>query len=404
MIRDQIGLVINSLTSKKTRSYLTLIGIFIGIAAVISLIGLGEGLRNAITGQFGFLGTDILTIQAAGLSNQGPPGSYVVNPLTTDLAAKIERLSNVKAAVNRKIKMGMVGFNDQESMAYIVNAADGSSRKLMEKALNMHAAEGRLLKDGDGRKVVIGNSFADDSTFGKAIKTGDTILINGQSFNVVGIMEKKGSFMIDGAIVMNDDAMNSLFGDDGTTSIITVQVKDQSMMEQTKLSIEKLLRKERNVKEGEEDFTVKTPQAALDSLNSTLLAVQIFVYVIAGISIVVGAIGITNTMYTSVLERTKDIGIMKSIGAKNSFIFTLFALEAGFFGMIGGIIGIILGASLAYGLSFIGGMVLGTNLIQAKISLWLMLGTLAGSFMIGIVAGLIPAYNASKMQPVEALV
>jgi putative ABC transport system permease protein len=273
----------------------------------------------------------------------------------------------------------------------------------MEKALNMHAAEGRLLKDGDGKKVVLGSRFTQDATFGKPVKTGDTIVINGQSFNVIGIMEKKGSFMIDGAIVMNNEALNSMFGNDGTTSLITVQVKDQRMMTQTGLDIEKLLRKERNVKEGEEDFVVQTPQAALDNLNSTLLAVKIFVYVIAGISIVVGAIGITNTMYTSVLERTKDIGIMKSIGARNSFVFTLFALEAGFFGMIGGIIGIILGASLAYGLSFIGSMVLGTSLIQAKISIWLMLGTLAGSFIIGIVAGLIPAYNASKMQPVEAL-
>ncbi|HLC19408.1 MAG TPA: FtsX-like permease family protein, partial [Candidatus Nanoarchaeia archaeon] len=170
-----------------------------------------------------------------------------------------------------------------------------------------------------------------------------------------------------------------------------------------KEDIEQLLRKERDVKEGEEDFTVESPQSILESLDSTLFAVQLFVSIIAAISLFVGGIGIMNTMYTSVVERTRQIGIMKSVGAKNSTIFSLFFLESGLLGAAGGIIGIVLGLIMAYGLAAFGRLVLGTELIQAQVSWTLILGALLFSFVLGTLSGLLPAVQASRMQPVEAL-
>ncbi len=401
--KEYFSLVMNYLTSKKTRSYLTLIGVFIGIAAVVSLIGLGEGLRVAITGQFGFLGTNVLSVQAAGVSNRGAPGTFVARPLTTDLAEKIERVSNVGTVINRHLKVATIEFNGEQTAYYVMSSAMGAKRKAAETAMNVKVEEGRLLKDSDTRKIVIGHNYKNDDTFGKGVSVGDTLLINGEPFEVVGIIERKGSFIIDNTIAMNEDYYLDFFGDDGTVNIITVQVKDIDLIDQTQADIEKVLRKARDVEKGEEDFLVQSPQKSLEALNSTLTAVQIFVYIIAGISIVVGGIGITNTMYTSVLERTADIGIMKSIGARNSVIFRIFALEAGLFGMIGGILGVVVGMAFAYGLSAIGRLALGSDLIKASIGMPLIVGALLFSFIVGLVAGILPAHRASRMQPVEAV-
>ncbi|MFH1642909.1 MAG: ABC transporter permease [Nanoarchaeota archaeon] len=380
-----------------------MIGIFIGIAAVISLISLGEGLRVAITSQFGFLGSDVLSVQASGLAFAGPPGTGAVTPLTDDLTDKISKINGVETAFNRYIESGTLEFNDQQAIGMAVSIPDGDSRKIFEKMVNVKAAQGRLLKDGENNKVLLGASFAEDKIFGKAIKAGDRVLVNNIKFEVVGILEKKGSFIFDNAVMLNNDAIFDLGQDKKTVDVIAVKVKDVNNVGKIKTSIEKLLRKERGVKEGEENFVVESPQNILETLNSTLFAVQLFVYIIAIISLLVGGIGIMNTMYTAVLERTKEIGIMKSIGARNSSIFTLFFIESGLLGMVGGIIGILIGLALAYGLAAIGKAALGSDLIQAQASLFLIIGSLMFSFCIGTIFGVLPALQASKLTPVDAL-
>jgi len=402
---DYLILAIDGLKKRKLRSWLTMIGIFIGIAAVVSLIGLGEGLRTAITGQFGFLGTDVLGVQAAGVEF-GPPGSGAANPLTDDLAEKIARIPGVKGAFNRYIKTGMVEVRGITDIGMFWSMPEGEDRKEFERMLNLKVDEGRLLREGDRYKVLVGYDVAHEqaeNTFGKELKVGDNIQIDGVKAEIVGIMEKKGSFIFDGALAMNEGPLLELFGDDGTVNTLAVIVKDEKEIDKVKEDIEKLLRKERNVKEGEEDFSVATPQQALESLNSVLFAIQMFVTIIAIISLLVGGIGIMNTMYTSVLERTKEIGIMKSIGAKNSTIFSLFFLESGLLGSVGGAIGIIIGMSIAYGLAGLGRALLGSDLIQAKVSFGLITGSLAFSFILGTFFGVLPAIQASRLQPVDAL-
>ena len=404
MIKDYIKIAIRNLSRRRVRSYLTMIGIFIGIAAVVSLIGLGEGLRIAISSQFGFLGTDVLSVQASGLNFAGPPGTAVAIPLTDNLADKIANIDNVEAAINRYIKTGTLEFNDKQDIAMVMSIPSGNNRKVIEKMINIKAEQGRLLKDGDTRRIFLGNSFTDKGEWGgKGISAGNRVLINGISYEVIGIMKKRGSFIFDNAAMINEDTLLKDFGDNGKVSVIGIKVKDERKMQNVKEDIEKLLRKERNVKKGEEDFQVESPQKILESLESTLYAVNIFIILIASISLVVGGIGITNTMYTAVLERTKEIGIMKSIGAKNSSIFTLFFIESGLLGIVGGLIGIILGLILAYGLAAVGRAILGAELIQAHVSLTLIIISLLFSFIVGLTAGLIPAVKAAKKNPVDAL-
>ncbi|MEK6984518.1 MAG: ABC transporter permease [Nanoarchaeota archaeon] len=404
MLKDYAAFSLKNLRSRRLRSWLTMIGIFIGIAAVISLIGLGEGLRLAIMSQFGFLGADVLGVQASGLAFAGPPGTAVAKPLSDELTEKIAKINGVEAAFNRYIDSSTLEFNDRQDIGIVGSVPEGDDTKIFEKMVNLEAEEGRLLKNGDSKKVVLGNDFKKDDIFGKAIKIGDRILVNGVAFEVVGILEKKGSFIFDRIVMINEKAMIDVLGiDKNKVDVIAVKVKDQSRIQQIKEDIEKQLRNERNVDKGEEDFQVESPQQTLEALNSTLFAVQLFVYIIAAISLAVGGIGIMNTMYTSVLERTKEIGIMKSIGARNSAIFVIFFVESGLLGMIGGLIGILLGVGFAYGVSALGRILLGSELIQASISLFLIFGALIFSFALGTLFGVLPAYRASRLNPVDSL-
>ncbi|PIN85999.1 hypothetical protein COV19_07325 [Candidatus Woesearchaeota archaeon CG10_big_fil_rev_8_21_14_0_10_44_13] len=403
MLIDYLKLAVNNLLKRRMRSWLTLIGIFIGIAAVVSLIGLGEGLRIAISSQFNMLGTDTITIQASGVQ-YGPPGTGVVTPLKQDYVDKIANVDGVDFAIGRLLKTSKVEFNDRATFTVAGSMPSGQHRGDIEERINLKADQGRLLRDGDKYKVLMGSKYdEDDKVFGKLVKVGDTVLIQGKAFEVVGIAKNLGNFLMDYAVIVNEDDMRDIFNDKDTTSIIMVMVKKGADMNNVKEDIEKLLRKERDVKEGEEDFTVELSINAIKTLESTLFAVQLFVYIIAGISIVVGGIGIMNTMYTAVVERTKEIGILKSIGARNEDIFLLFFIESGLLGFSGGLAGAIIGVILAKTLAFIGAMQLGTDLIHADIAWWLITGALSFSFLIGCVAGITPAWRASRLHPVDAL-
>jgi len=395
-------LAYRNLKKKGIRSYLTLLGICIGILAIVSLITLGNGLKTAVSSQFGVSSTELISVQASG-GNFGPPGTDTVNPLTSYDLEEIKKLSSVKEAVERIIVSGKLEFNNKVIFGYAMNIPDGDDRDFVYNQIEAKTTTGRLLKDGDSGKVFLGyNFYVDKVGIGKPILPGNTVKIQDKSFEVVGILEKKGSFIMDNMAFMNEKDLQSLFNHGDEFNLIAVLPTDKENMERAKEDIEKLLRRIRNVKIGSEDFTVSTPEASLAQVNSILNAIQIFVILVASISIFIGAIGIINTMTTSVLERKKEIGIMKAIGATNNQIFMQFFVESGILGLIGGGIGIFLGVLIGYfgvvGINdFIGGDIL------PKINFFLIFFSLLGSFLIGAIAGILPAMKAAKQNPVEAL-
>jgi len=404
MIKDFVVLAYKNLRRRGLRSYLTLLGIFIGIAVVVVLVSLGDGLRMAVNAQFNVGSTQVLTVQAGGLTGYGPPGSGVVTPLTKEDADAIEKINNVEMVIPRNLATLKAEFNNKLSVSYAATLPKGKNRDLIFETLDLEVQYGQKLKDTDTNKVVLGNDFLDKDKngFGKAMKVGDKIVLNEKEFRVTGILAKKGSFIMDKIILMDEDELRALIGESDKVDIIAVRVNSKDAMDQVKTDIEKLLRQRRNVKEGEEDFSVSTPQAMLATVNQVLLGVQIFIVIIALISIVVGAIGIVNTMTTSVLERKKEIGIMKAIGAKNSDIFLQFFVEAGMLGLIGGILGIIAGTILGY----IGGLGINSfigSTMRPNIDFTFLVLVLAGSFSVGAIAGISPAMKAAKQRPVEAL-
>ncbi len=403
MLKDLFIFSVKNLRNRKLRSWLTMIGIFIGIASIVALIGLGEGLREAINSQFGFLGTDILAITASG--GMGPPGSGVVDPLTDKELNELKGVKGIEGAAGRIMESVKFVFNKKASFSYAISLPDGDSRKILEHVLTMEAQKGRLLEDGDKNVVFLGSMFFDkDNTFGKIITPGSKVEILGREFKVIGIMEKKGNPMLDSVVFMNEDDLRNLVDrPEDEYDIIGVRFSENADVDKVKQDIEKKLRKIRGVKEGEENFAVETPASMLEQVNSIILGIQIFVYIIAGISILVGGIGIMNTMYTAVIERTKEIGIMKSIGARNSAVFTLFFIESGLLGTVGGIIGTIIGFLAATGLALIGRLALKSEIIAAHFPTSLIIGAILFSFTLGSFFGTLPAIQASRLNPVDAL-
>jgi putative ABC transport system permease protein len=402
-LKDYLKFAFTNLTHRKIRSWLTLLGIFIGVMSVVSLISLGDGLKAAVSAQFGISSTEVISVQAGGISAAGPPGSGVVNPLTLKDVDDIEKISSVENAVPRIIEQGRLEFNDMVSFGFATNVPDGEDRKFVYNTLELEAESGRLLKDGDNKKALMGYNFGHDtSKFEKKMNIGDTILLEGIKFEIVGILKKKGSFIFDNIIILNDNPLKELMKNPDRVDVIAVKVKNKDLMQKTKEDIESVLRKNRDVKIGEEDFSVQTPEAALSTVNDILTGIQVFIVIIASISIIVGALGIINTMTTSVMERKKQIGIMKSIGAKNSDIFFQFLFESGMMGLFGGGAGVIIGSVI----SFFG--ILGINsFIGAEtpfnINFILVFGSLLGSFLIGAIAGIVPAMKAARENPVDAL-
>jgi putative ABC transport system permease protein len=402
-MKDYFILGFRNLRRRGLRSWLTLLGIFIGIAAVISLIGLGNALKDTVNAQFGVSSTEIITVQAGGLNSFGPPGTGVVNPLTKEDSSAIERLSSVEVAIPRKIESLILEFNDQVAFSPAVTIPEGKEDFVYE-LLELKVEFGSLIYRKDQGKILLGNDFlyGDKNGFGKDLKVNDRISIEGTIFRIAGFLEKTGSFIVDRSILMNENDLNDIKNFGNRVDIIAVKVKERGDIDFVKIEIEELMRQRRGVKEGEEDFEVSTPDTILSTVNQVLMGVQIFIVIIASISIILGAVGITNTMMTSVLERKKEIGIMKAIGARNKDVFFQFFIEAGLLGLIGGILGIAVGLSVSalgvYAINDFLGTATKLNLDFVFISM-----VLTGSFLVGSLSGIFPAMNAAKLNPVDSL-
>lgn len=405
MIKDYFKLAWKNLSHRRLRSWLTMIGIFIGIAAIVLLISIGQGLENAIISQFGVAGADTISVTAAG-TGAGPPGAGVVDPLTIKDLNRVKQVSGTDAVVGRIISPGKLEYNNIVLFGYAQSIPFGQDRGNVYRILNLKAEKGRLLRDGDKGKVVLGAYFLEDdfiSFLGKKIDVGSRVLIQDKPFEVVGFLQKKGSFIIDSTVLMEEQEMRDLFGvAQDKYDFFGVKVKNTDKIHEVKEDIENALRKERKVDKGAEDFSVETSESAIKSLKDTLFAVQLFIWIIGFIAVIVGGIGIMNTMYTAVLERTKEIGIMKAIGGTRQSIFYVFFIESGLLGLVGGIIGVLIGIGLTEIIVAIGRLVLG-DLLSAYYSLYVIIGALVFSFVFGTLAGTLPALQASKLHPVRAL-
>lgn len=403
MITEYFLLAWGNLKHRGIRSWLTMLGIVIGIAAVVSLISLGQGLQEAITGQFSTLSTDRLLVQNAG-TGFGPPGSAAIKKLEDRDLRIIESVQGVDLIVARLLRISNFEYNGVASFDYVASMPDEREKTdYIYDSFQLTAQQGKLLTPTDKGKILLGSDFIKEDKFGKSLRVGSKVKIQGHDFEIIGFLKETSSFQFNSAILMIQSDMEDVFNVDGEYDFVVVQVESKDVVERVASEISRKLRQDRNQDLGEEDFSVQTPTQALGTVNLILNIINIIVGGIAAISLLVGAVGITNTMFTSVLERRKEIGVMKSIGAQNKDVLLIFLIESGLLGLAGGIIGGVIGLGMAFAVSAVANSAFGSSILAVSLSYPLLAASISFSFLIGLLSGFIPALQASKMRPVEAL-
>jgi len=400
MIQDYAKLAFGNLRKRKLRSWLTIIGIFIAVATITVLISLSIGLQQAVTEQFQILGSDKFFIMPKGQA--GAPGSGGAVELTTEDVNIIEKVQGVKeisyfVAGNVKIEFG------GKSRYYMVVGMPKDKVGLFEEATALDVDEGKNLKKAKKNEIIIGSLYKTGNLFKRPIKAGDKVKLNDVEVRVLGILKSVGNPQDDQNIYMLMDTFEEIFGKTDRVDEIMVQVQPGEDIKQVADKVETKLMKFRNVDEKSIDFSILTPEELLASFGTILNILTSFLLSIGAISVIVGAVGIMNTMYTSVLERTSEIGTMKAIGARNSDILYIFLIESGLLGLVGGIFGIILGIVAGKGIEYYAASALGSNILRASFPWYLVLGALLFGFIIGSISGLLPAMQASRLKPVDAL-
>ena len=390
-----------NLLKRKKRAVLTIIGIFIGTSAVVALVSLGQGLQKTINDQFEKVGADKIMIMA---KEVGFGGQNVQRPLTETEIDIIDNANGIKQVAGSLFIAGNVQFNDLQRTQYIVSLPQNKKEAELIEAFNIwEADDGRLLTHKDSQKAVVGYNSGYKKTFQENMRVGDKMIVNNEEFNVVGILKRIGDPTMDNGVILSEEDARRVLDEPKIYSYVVAQTIAGVNPEDVAERIEKILRRDRNLAKGKEDFKVQTSTELIASFNSILDIIQIVFVGIAAISLLVGGIGITNTMYTSVLERTNEIGVMKAIGAQNKDIMIVFLFESGILGFVGGVVGILFGVFVSKMVEIGANTTFGQGTIYATYPFYLIFGALFFSLIVGCLSGVLPAIRASKLKPIDAL-
>jgi putative ABC transport system permease protein len=396
---ESIKYSLRNLKHRKARSFLTILSIFIGIATIFIFISFGWGLYDYIGELSSSSSADKLIIQAKG--GGGMPGLDDTFKLTDDDLRVIEKTSGVEEVTGLRFKVAELQQGTTKKYTFLISY-DPETPLMMEFS-NIEVGFGRDLNKGEKGKLMAGYSFqVPDTVFPNAYEINDNLKVNGEKIKIAGFYESVGSPPDDAQIYITNDYMEELYPEEELSYGWIIARVDVKNLDQIIERVEKNLRKERGLDKGKEDFTVQSFQDMIDAFGSALDIIIGFVILIALISVVVSAVNTANTMITSVLERIKEIGIIKSIGGRNSEVFKIFLFESAFLGFVAGVIGVALGWLISYS----GGILLdqlGWGFLSPHFSILLFAGLILFATLTGAISGVIPAVRASKINPVDAL-
>jgi len=399
MISDYLTLAIRNLRKRGLRSWLTMLGIFISIATIFVLISVSLGLQQAVSEQFNILGADKFFIFSKGTA--AGPGSASATPITIADVKTIEKVSGVKDYSYVTVDSVTVEYSKEKRFVNLI-AIPADHDKVFKEMSTTALDEGKYPREEDSYKIFLGSQFKYNNVFSKPVRAGDKITINGVDFKVSSVLASLGDPSNDKSIYMFLHDFEKISNKTDIDEII-VQINTGEDIKDVAEKTRKKLRNARGETEKTETFQISTPEELLATIETVLNIITAFLIGVAAISLLVGAIGIANTMYTSVIERTKEIGVMKAVGAQNKDILMIFLIESGLLGLVGGAIGVLLGILASKTIAYIAFTIYGTTLLRAVVPVWLILGCLAFAFVIGALSGTIPAYQASRIKPVDAL-
>ncbi len=408
---DVFKLSLSHVKKSKMRSWLTIIGIVIGVAAVVAIISIGQGMQESVQSRLGSLGADLITVTPGFSRAQGFEGPRGGGGGTAGINLTDRDLNAIKQVPGVLYVNGMVsGRSDMvlgtEKTSVSISGVDTATWRSM---VTTQLEAGRYLQPGDSNAVVIGYSLAHE-TFLQPITLNRPVTIGGKSFKVVGIFVQSGGGFGgggDNAVYMPADYARDVITTNvsrNTFTSIMVKVDDVSLVNNITTDIVQKLMPERHVNPRTQDFTVTAFATIQQQITSVVQTISLFLAAIAAVSLLVGAVGIANTMFMSVMERTRQIGLLKALGATDNEVMRLFLIESGLFGFFGGIIGIIFGILVSVIVSAVGLRAIGPGgTMNAVVTPELLIFALAFSIFVGVISGVVPARQAAKMKPVDAL-
>jgi len=394
-IRDAIRLAARAVTAQRLRSFLTLLGIAVGIASVILLTSIGEGIHRYVLGEFTQFGTNVITVAPGKTKTGGAPSGLPssARPLTLEDAQSLARLPNV-VAVTPNVRGNAEVQGNGRTRRTLISGVNADSATVFRLA----ARSGQYLPDddaGSARAFVVLGAKLKEELFGPDNALGQRIRIGGLQFRVIGIMEAKGQFL---GIDLDDTAFipaaraQELFNREGVDEI-NVAVAEGA----PSAAVASQIRRHLIERHGREDFTIVTQEEMLKTLSNILNVLTMAVGALGGISLLVGGVGIVTIMTIAVTERTSEIGLLVALGARRRTILGLFLGEAIALSAIGGALGLLLG----FGLAQLIHLLVPALPVHTPISFVLLAEGIA--IAIGLAAGVLPARRAAGLDPVEAL-
>ncbi len=411
-ISTAFSFAVKTIRTHKARTFLALLGVVIGVFAVVTVMTLGNGVKGFILGQVESFGSDLIQVevkipgtgtQSSGNATGRAEGTQITT-LTVKDSEAIHKLSNVAAAYAGTIGQERATYGSVEKRIFLF----GTGADVVQVDRNAKLASGRFFTDGEDTslaRVVVLGSETKNTFFGDSEAVGESVTIKGEKYRVIGVLAPRGAVAF-----LNFDTFTyvpiqtlqkKILGVD-YVQMISVQMKDASHEEETVADIVALLRKRHDIDNpNKDDFAVSSTKEAQKTLGDVLGSITILLLALTSISLVVGGVGIMNVMYVSVSERTSEIGLRKALGATSGGILRQFLFEALIITFMGGLIGIILGMLLSFGLSIIF-QHFGFDVVLQFSFVSFLLG--AGfSMAVGLIFGIAPAYRASQLSPMEAL-
>ncbi len=401
MLNESIKMAFDGMISNKLRTFLTLLGIVIGVGAVIAMVSLGFGVKENIKDNISKLGSNLLMVTSGGRTASGARLAAGEGArLTFDDAKAIERqvdgIAGISASVNSSYQL-VAGNQNWTSR---VEGTTPSNFAIQ----NYELEDGRIFGERDlnsrARVCVIGKTVA-DNLFPGENPVGQIMRIKKAPFQIIGVLKSKGQSGMgmdqdDIVVIPLTTAQSRMMG---ITHVqrITVQAENENVINDVQAEVEQVLRQRHKIKEGDyDDFTIGNMAAIMDTMMETANSITLLLGCIAAISLLVGGIGIMNIMLVSVTERTREIGIRKALGATYNNILLQFLIEAMVIGIVGGALGVILGIGASFGISQFAGW-------NTVISWWAIVVAVVFSVGIGLFFGIYPARKAALLDPIDAL-
>ncbi len=400
-LKEILGFSINMLCHQKLRSCLTVLGIVVGISSIIILVGLVQGFKEDVLTQLELFGPR--TIVVTPIDPQGSAAAFGPAAQLAPTAGKlfekdyerVKKIPDIETITKVITGRTTVVYKDQA----ISSTVFGVEADVFTKTLTVEVDEGRFLSNNDRGVAVLGTDIVDG--FDEEVKTQSNIYLADHKFRVAGTLKKTGSSFapIDNVIFVPFDDAKDLFNEsmlEDEISGIRMTMKEGTDMDAATDEVESIMIASHRVTEDEKDFGVVSPKFISDSFTEIMDLITMFLGAIASISLIVGGIGISNTMFMSVMERRREIGVMKAVGATQSQIRNIFLIESSIIGLIGGIVGLVLASLVGLVLIYWAGL---TFVFEP----FVILGAVLFSITVGIISGTFPAIEAAKVDPMEAL-